>query len=152
MSRQLEITFFIDWSIGQRSVPEALQAAGATVETHRNHFVPETADVEWLLAVTERGWVVLTKDENIGREPLEVEAIARAGARVFILVSGNLTRQQMADLFVDVLEKLKKFTQGNQAPFIAKIYKNGRVELWRNKNQLLKLLKGDDSSENESNE
>ena len=112
MSKRLEITFFIDWSIGQRSVPEALQAAGATVETHRNHFVPETPDVEWLLAVTERGWVVLTKNENIGHEPLEVEAIARAGARVFILVSGNLTRQQMADLFVDVRRKVEEVHSG----------------------------------------
>jgi hypothetical protein len=39
-----------------------------------------------------------------------------------------------------VLPKLEKFTQGNQAPFIAKIYKDGRVELWRNRTWLLKLL------------
>jgi predicted nuclease of predicted toxin-antitoxin system len=126
--------------------------AGATVETHLDHFAPETPDVEWLPAVTQQGWVVLTKDANVGREPLEIEAIARASARVFILVSGNLTRQQMAVLFVNVLEKLKKFTRGNQAPFIAKIYKDGRVELWRNRTQLFKLLKGDNSSKSESNE
>ncbi len=41
---------------------------------------------------------------------------------------------------VDVLEKLTKFTQGNQAPFIAKIYKDAGVKLWRNQTQLLKLL------------
>jgi hypothetical protein len=86
------------------------------------------------------------------RHPQEVRAIARAGARVFILVSGNLTRQQIAALFVGVIEKMKKFTRGNQAPFIAKIYKDGRVELWRNRTQLLKLLKGENSSTDELSE
>jgi predicted nuclease of predicted toxin-antitoxin system len=136
-------TFFIDWCLG-KSVANALSKAGAQVEQHSDHFAPEAPDVEWLPVVTEQDWVVLTKDENIGREPREVEAIARAGARVFILVSGNLTRQQMADLFVEVLPKLEKFNQGNQPPFIAKIYKDGRVELWRKRTNLLKLLKSDD--------
>lgn len=142
MSKQPEITFFIDWSIGQKSVPEALRAVGAIVEVHGDHFAPETADVDWLPVVSEKGWVVLTKDEKIGSTPIEVEAIARASARIFILVSGNLSRQQMVDLFVEALERINKFTQGNQAPFIAKIYKDGKIQLWRNQTQLQKLLKG----------
>lgn len=76
MSKQPEITFFIDWSIGQKSVPEALRAVGAIVEVHGDHFAPETADVDWLPVVSEKGWVVLTKDEKIGSTPIEVEAIA----------------------------------------------------------------------------
>jgi predicted nuclease of predicted toxin-antitoxin system len=91
--------------------------------------------------VSDSGWVVLTKDKAIGRRPNEVAAIARARAKVFSLASGNLTNKQMSDLLVAVLEKLKKFAQGNQAPFIAKIYKDGKVQLWRNRTQLLKLLK-----------
>ena len=92
MSKQPEITFFIDWSIGQRAVPEALRSVGATVETHLDHFPPETPDVEWLTEVSQRGWVVLTKDTKIRSRPLEVQAIASAGGKVFILVSGNLRR------------------------------------------------------------
>ena len=141
MSQPAQIVFFIDRALSPKAVSAALRAAGATVEIHADHFSPEAPDVDWLPNVSERNWVVLTKDAKIGSRPLEVEAIARAGARVFILVSGNLTRQQMANLFVEVLEKLKKFTQGNQPPFIAKLYKDGRVELWKNQTQLLKLLK-----------
>lgn len=48
----------------------------------------------------------------------------------------------MVDLFVEALERINKFTQGNQAPFIAKIYKDGKIQLWRNQTQLQKLLKG----------
>jgi predicted nuclease of predicted toxin-antitoxin system len=141
VSKQNDIVFFIDRAISQRSVPDALRAAGARVETHLDHFPPDTDDVDWLPSVSDRGWIVLTKDKAIGRRPNEVEAIARASAKVFSLASGNLTNKQMSDLLVAVLEKLKKFAQGNQAPFIAKIYKDGRVQLWRNRTQLLKLLK-----------
>lgn len=141
MSKKPTIIFFVDRALGQKTVPTALQEAGASVEIHSDHFAPESPDVEWLPSASTRGWVVLTKDEKIGRDPLEIKAIARADAKVFILVSGNLTRQQMAALFVRVLETLTKFAQGNQAPFIAKVYKDGRVKLWRNRIQLLKLLK-----------
>lgn len=122
-------------------VKNALLEAGAQDEHLDDHFSQDAKDQEWLHVVGNRGWVVLTKDEAIGTNALESRAIALAGARVFILVSGNLSRQQMAALFVGVLPKLEKFNQGNQAPFIAKIYRDGRVELWRNRTQLLKPLK-----------
>jgi hypothetical protein len=68
-------------------------------------------------------------------------AIASAEVKVcHILTSGNLPRQDMADLLVNVLGKLKKLAQGNQAPFIAKVFKDKRVERWRTKTQLLKTL------------
>jgi predicted nuclease of predicted toxin-antitoxin system len=89
--------------------------------------------------VGDRGWVVLTKDEAIAKNQLELMAIARAEVKVFILSSGNLTRQDMADLFIEVLEKMKKFAQGNQAPFIAKVSKDRRVELWKTRTQLFKM-------------
>jgi predicted nuclease of predicted toxin-antitoxin system len=135
--------FFIDWCLG-KTVAYALREVGAQVEHHSNHFDQNAPDTEWLLVAGDRGWVVLTKDQAIGSNGLELRAIASANVKVFSLASGNLTRQQMADLFVAVLEKLERFTQGNQAPFIAKIYKDGRVRLWRNQTQLLKLLKGND--------
>jgi PIN like domain len=136
-----QITIFVDRAISQKSVPEALRAAGATVEIHLDHFEPEALDTEWLPVVSQRGWVVLTKDVAIGKNPLEVLAIAQAGARVFILTSGNLRLSDMVSILVGSLEKVVRLTQGNQAPFIAKIYKDRRVTIWKNRNQLSKLLK-----------
>jgi hypothetical protein len=135
------ITIFIDRAISQKAVPEALRAAGAKVERHIDHFPPESPDIEWLPVVSQYGWVVLTKDSRIGRNPLEVMAIAQANARVFILASGNLKLQDMADILVDSLEKIVRLTQGNPAPFIAKIYKDRRVSVWKTRNQLRKLLR-----------
>lgn len=139
MTLSAQPIFFIDWCFG-KTVANALREAGALIEHHGDHFEQNTPDTEWLPVVGDRGWVVLTKDKAIAKNQLELMAIARAEVKVFILASGNLTRQEMADLLVNALEKLKKFTQGNQAPFIAKVSKNRRVELWKTRTQLLKLL------------
>jgi hypothetical protein len=45
----------------------------------------------------------------------------------------------MADLFVNILTRLEKFTQSNNPPFIAKIYKDGRMDLWKDQAKLLGL-------------
>jgi hypothetical protein len=83
---------------------------------------------------------VLTKDENIGRNILEVQAIADNKARVFILVSGNLSTQGMINIFVDAIDKIEKIVKGNSAPFIAKVYKDSRVTIWKNANTLRKFM------------
>ena len=83
----------------------------------------------------------MTKDKKISIRRLEIEAIARSQVKVFILVSGNLTRLQMADVFAKSLPKIEKIALGNKAPFIAKIYKSGKIEVWKNRAQLLKYIK-----------
>ena len=133
-------TYFIDRALG-KSIGKALQSMGVKVEFHNQHFQPDSPDTEWLPIVSAQGWIVLTKDENIGRNPLEVKAMAASNAKVFALVSGNLTTAQMRSIFVDAIEKIDKFATGNQAPFIAKVYKNGQVKLWKNKTTLKKVLK-----------
>lgn len=133
-------TYFIDRALG-KSVGQALQSLGVHIEFHHNHFTPDSPDTEWLPIVSQRGWIVLTKDENIGRNILELKQIALSKAKVFVLVSGNLSRQIMVNIFVNTIDKIEKITQGNQAPFIAKIYKDYKVILWKNKTKLTKLLK-----------
>jgi hypothetical protein len=48
-----------------------LRAAGARVEVHIDHFPQDAADADWIPEVGRRGWVLITKDENIRRNPLE---------------------------------------------------------------------------------
>ncbi|MDJ0550863.1 MAG: hypothetical protein PX639_17440 [Microcystis sp. M49637_WE12] len=63
--------------------------------------------------VSQRGWIVLTKDVNIGRNILEVQQIARYQAQVFVLVSGNLPRQTMINIFVETIDKIERINQDN---------------------------------------
>ena len=141
MSKKNKPVFFVDRALGRRAVAESLRKAGATVEIHDDHFSPEALDVEWLPVVGKRGWLILTKDDAIGRRVLEQMAVAASGARVFVLYSANLTGPEMADIFVASLSSMLRFSQGNSQPFIAKVYKRGLVRGWQSRTQLLKLLK-----------
>ena len=128
-----QYTYFIDRALG-KSIGEALQEIGVKIEFHHAHFAPDAP------IVSQRGWIVLTKDVNIGRNILEVQQIARYQAQAFVLVSGNLPRQTMINIFVETIDKIEKIVQGNQAPFIAKIYQDFQVKLWKNKNELTRML------------
>ena len=83
-----QYTYFIDRALG-KSIGEALQKIGVKIEFHHAHFAPDAPDTQWLPIVSQRVWIVLTKDVNIGRNILEVQQIARYQAQVFVLVSGN---------------------------------------------------------------
>ena len=63
MARPLpDPVLFLDECLGANEVPDALRAAGARVELHRDHFGPATPDEEWLASTGRNGWVVVTKD------------------------------------------------------------------------------------------
>jgi PIN like domain/Protein of unknown function (DUF433) len=48
------------------------------VEIHGDHFDQGAADVDWLPEVGRQGWIVLTKDANIGKRTLEKIAVAQS--------------------------------------------------------------------------
>ena len=135
MSKPQELIFFVDRALGNKVV-EALRETGVQVEAHRDHFTPDALDIEWLPCVSQRGWVVLTKDVRLRYNPLELQAIAQANARVFILTAGNLPQQKTIDILVRSVQRLENFAIGNLPPIIAKLDQNGRILLWRSHSQL----------------
>lgn len=60
----------------------------------------------------------------------EIEKLAITNARVklFILVRGDLSRQEMASIFVKALPAIGRINKNNAPPFIAKIYRDGTVQ------------------------
>lgn len=132
-------TYFIDRALG-KSVGFALQKLGVKIEFHQDHFASNSPDIEWLPIVSQQGWIVLTKDTNIGRNILEIRAMAYSNAKVFTLVSANLNTAKMINIFEELIEKIDKIAQSNKAPFIAKMYKDATVKIWKNKTILQKYL------------
>jgi hypothetical protein len=58
----------------------------------RDRFSQETPDVEWMQQLAdESGWVILSGDVAIGRNPHEVEAWKAAGHTIFFLKAGWTT-------------------------------------------------------------
>ncbi|NJL90327.1 MAG: hypothetical protein HC916_11475 [Coleofasciculaceae cyanobacterium SM2_1_6] len=140
MNQPPQIVFFIDRALESKRLIQAMRLKGAAIETHQAHFRHDAYDIEWLPIVSKKGWVVLTQDVNLGKNQIELTAIAKENTKVFILVSGNLGSQAITSVLTNILEKLEKFALNNSAPFIAKIKDDGSITLWRNHHQLLKML------------
>jgi predicted nuclease of predicted toxin-antitoxin system len=141
MSSQETRTFFIDRCLGSKRIVTALREAGLTVEIHEDHFPPDAADVDWLPEVGQLGWVVLTKDANIARRTLEKIAVARSNVRLFTLTSQNLASADMIAILVKAIGPMQNFVRNYPAPFIAKIHRDSRLEMWRDRETLLEELK-----------
>ena len=119
--------FFLDRSLGKRTIAAALRQAGVEVQVHDDHFPPDARDEDWLREVGRRGWIVLTKDHRIRYRELEVAAILKARVCAFVLTGGNLQGKEMGQIFVKALPAIKRFIARNSPPFIAKVTRAGSV-------------------------
>jgi len=117
-------TFYVDCCLG-KTVAEALQAAGATVELHKDNFAQDTEDTTWIPRVAARGWVILTKDKNIRRRHGERETTLLAQARMFTLSSGSMSGATMAELFVRNLDGMEALALALEPPFLAVVGQDG---------------------------
>ena len=124
-------TFFLDRGLGKHQVPNALRSAGETVICHDELYTQTTSDVDWLQAEAGKGNLILTKDEAIGRNPLEKAMVKGSGAKVFALSSASMTGPDMATAFVNARHRMKQFAKKHKGPFIAKVDRSGKVRKWR---------------------
>ena len=120
-------TFFIDRSLGQKIVAQALRAAGATVVVHDDRFPADAPDEEWLREVGRRGWVVLTRDKMIRYRDTERAAIIRAGVRAFVLRGKSLKGPEMGEAFVKALPAMVRLLAKRRPPFVATITSSGTI-------------------------
>ena len=141
MSQLQPITFFVDRCLGNRTVVETLRNLGLTVEIHDKHFDKNAQDVDWVPEIGKKGWVVLTKDANIGKRTSEKMAVVRDKVKMFTLAKQDLTAKQMSDAFVKGIIRIQDLVRQHPGPFIAKIYRDGRVEMWKDEKILSKELK-----------
>ena len=121
----------MDRSLGGRFVVTALRAAGVEVVAHDDVFGQDAPDVEWLAEAGRRGWIVLTKDSAIRRNPHELEMFRKAGVKVFALTRKDLAGPEMADIFVAAIPGMLKRAMTSAAPFIFSVSRRGeftRVE------------------------
>jgi predicted nuclease of predicted toxin-antitoxin system len=133
-------TLFIDRCLGNKHIVEVLRAANIRVEIHDDHFGKNAPDMDWIPEIGKRGWIVLTKDANIGKNQLERLTVADAKVRMFVLASQNLSGTEMADVFLQAISEMREFIRSNPAPFIAKIYREGKVRVWKDNLDLLEEL------------
>lgn len=124
------LEFFVDRSLERHEVVNALRAGGASVHAHDDSFPDTTLDAEWIVNVSARGWVILTKDKYLRHRALELQAIEIARARVFALGSGNRRGVEMAQIFVHHLDAMTAFARANDGPFVVSVTRTSLTQLF----------------------
>jgi hypothetical protein len=125
------LVYFIDECLGRHFVAEALRGAGAQAELHHNHFRDGAQDAEWLPVVGKRKWIVLTKDRNIRRRDLEIQALVNARVRAFVLTAADLTGPEQAAAFVRALPRMNRIASASHGPLIGRVGRAGGISLLR---------------------
>ena len=125
LTRLRSLTFFLDYQIGRYMVADALRKAGATVEVHIEHFSQSAPDVDWIPVVGKRGWVLITRDANIRRNPLERAAYIDARLRGFVVTGKEMGGAQLATLLVRSLSGMVNRAAGRPGPLLFTISQGG---------------------------
>lgn len=118
-------TFFLDHQIGRYVVADLLRAAGAKVEVHLDHFSGDAPDTQWIPQVAQRGWVLITKDKNIRRNPLERAAYERAGLRGFVATGHDLSGRELGELLVRCVDGMLRRVHKRPGPLMFAISGSG---------------------------
>lgn len=113
--------FFTDRDLG-KLFPSILKQAQISVEIHTDHFSDNAKDEEWLTAVGNKGWFVLTRDKMIRYREIEKAAVINSGIGLFVLV-GKATHVELARNFIATEKKVYQFIKDTPRPFIAKIFR-----------------------------
>jgi len=71
------------------------------------------------------------RDKKIGKRILELDALLDGGVKSFVLVSGQLKDAENADNIIETLPDILEMIAKNDFPFIAKVYRDGQVKLWK---------------------
>jgi len=95
------------------------------VRSYREYF-RGTADRAWLPAVGAAQWVVITNDQNIRRNQLEIDAIFNAGVRAFVITAGGMHVEEQIELLLRAMPKIYRICH-QRGPFIYTITRSGIV-------------------------
>ena len=94
------LRFYVDVGLGGLAIPALVLRLGHISLTKIDVFgARKVPDTEWISWAGREGVVVLTKDDAIRRRPLERQALAASGLRVFCLTNANLTKDQQVARF-----------------------------------------------------
>jgi PIN like domain len=90
-------------------------------------FAPGEEDDVWLPYVSERGWVVLTKDKKNRYNDLERSAVLRFKTREFYFGAGSLNKFDMACALRVALPEMKRIVRRYVPPVICSIARSGAI-------------------------
>ncbi|MEO7271582.1 MAG: hypothetical protein ABI211_06195 [Vicinamibacterales bacterium] len=126
-----ELPYFLDRMLSGSKIADRLRNEQLAIQVIEDHHGVRTPDQQWLATVGRKGWLALTRDEDIRRQPLILEAVRRSGARMFCLTAQRLTADGICDLVLKSQPVLQEIARAYTGPFIANVGRNGDVRFIR---------------------
>ena len=121
---------FIDRDLGKR-FGRALRTVGLTVTLHIDRYPTADAetvpDREWIAEAARRGEAIITRDGRIRRTSAELAAVVAAGAKCFVLETGNATPFVYLRAVMIAWPEMERLVDEEPAPFMFGITRTGRL-------------------------
>jgi predicted nuclease of predicted toxin-antitoxin system len=139
---QSGVTFFLERSAGQEVIASKLRSMGYSVVLHEDVCADNAQDEKWLRLCGENRWIAITRDQNVYKNPLELTAIRDERASVFIITSGQVTNEQIAEILERNVEAMLKFAREHPPPMAAAVTAGGiqlRYDVSKNKEDVFRL-------------
>lgn len=119
---------FIDRCAWSAALGRALIGAGIGFEAHHTHFRHDTPDPEWLAAVAQKGWLVVTRDKRIRYKANELAAMRRARLHVFVFTQGGLTGVETGEILVRCFAAMLRLAAQTTPPAFFSLTRSGEVK------------------------
>ena len=101
---------------------------GLKVVLHDDEFPQTAADEDWLQAVSQKGWVIVTGDKATTTSPLFLQRLSRSNARVFVLMELNgESAEGKASCILKWHSKIAELVSMSKSPALWCISKQGSV-------------------------
>lgn len=112
--------------MGKR-IPQAFARLGLDAIAHDDLFDQATPDDQWLAAVGEQGWIVITKDDRIRFNEAERAALIAHNVGCFVLAKRNASSWQMAQNLMRVWDTIAQLAESAPKPFLYAVHADGTV-------------------------
>jgi hypothetical protein len=121
------LEFFADRNLGRYDFPGLLRRKGVVVHAHEDHFAQDAPDDLWMPEAASRGWIILSPDKHIMRDPAELAAVMLSNAAMVCLIGGHERASDLAANVLNTLAKIEEFVAASTPPYIAKLYRPSPV-------------------------
>jgi hypothetical protein len=114
-------TVFIDRSFGGHRLAGILRKVGFEIRVHKDFFKDDEDDDVWIPDVKARGWVILSSDKRIARDPLNVQAVLTSKAQVVMSSDNNTLPEFWGAAFITGRMKINDLLDRNPGPAYIKM-------------------------------
>ncbi len=94
---------------------------------HDDHLPQDATDETWLRYIGKKGWIAIGRDKNIRYRGPEKAALIQANACLIVIRAKNITAVDVAVLIMRHINRIYRFINKNNAPFIAGITRDGKI-------------------------